>query len=75
MKQVVRRGPHEVEIGHDEEGQFIPVPEDMELSGSVVTIWKVGDRLIVEPVAAKNLAEVLSGMEALPPEDQFPDID
>lgn len=75
MKQVVRRGPREVEIGYDEEGQFIPVPEDMEFSGPAVTICKVGDRLIVEPVAAKNLAEVLSGMEALPPEDQFPDID
>lgn len=75
MKQVVRRGPREVEIGHDGDGQFIPVPEDMELSGPVVAICKVGDRLIVEPVAAKNLAEVLSAMKALPPEDQFPDID
>lgn len=75
MKPAVRRGPREVEIGHDEDGQFIPVPEDMDLPGPVVTICKVGDRLIVEPVSAKNLAEVLSSMEALPPEDQFLDID
>lgn len=64
-----------VQLERDQIGQFVRIPKAMELTGRTVTIRKVADRLIVEPLRRKNLLEVLSAMEHLPPEDQFPDID
>lgn len=47
----------------------------IEFACDKVTIHREGDRLVIQPIRRKDLLEVLAGMDALEPEDQFPDID
>lgn len=52
--------------------QAVRIPRDMELPGDEVTLRKVGDAILIEPVARKKtLRETLLGLKPLPPEDWF----
>ncbi len=54
--------------------QAVRIPREFELPSGEVLIRKEGDRLIIEPVAAKNrLLQVLSALQ--PVTDPFPDVD
>ena len=45
------------------------------MPGDEVLITRDGDKLVIEPKSGKTLLEVLSELEPLGEEDQFPDID
>ncbi len=54
--------------------QAVRIPRELELPGTEVLIHKDGERLIIEPVTAKNrLLEVVSALE--PVSEEFPDVD
>jgi antitoxin VapB len=55
--------------------QSVRVPRDLELPGDEVLIWREGPRLIVEPVRARSLGEVLASLETLPRADRLDDLD
>ena len=55
--------------------QAVRIPRDFELSGSLVTIMKSGDELIIRPVARKSLLAVLKDLESLRAGGEFPDVD
>jgi len=65
----------EAKLFRNNKSQAVRIPADFEMPGDRVTIYRDGNRLIIEPVRRKNLLEVLSGLEPLGPDDQFPDID
>ncbi|MBB4192972.1 antitoxin VapB [Rhizobium aethiopicum] len=67
--------PREAKLFRNNKSQAVRIPADFELPGDRVMIHRDGDRLIIEPVRRKNLLEVLAGLDALGPEDQFPDVD
>jgi virulence-associated protein VagC len=48
------------------------IPRDLELPGRVATLRKEGPRLVVEPVAAPSLLEVLAKLEPL--DEELPPI-
>lgn len=52
--------------------QAVRIPQDMRLPGDEVTLRKVGEGIMIEPVARKkSLREVLLTLKPLPPEDWF----
>lgn len=56
--------------------QAVRIPREFELPGNDAVIRKEGDRLIIEAVPRRSLAEVLDYLATLPPlEDKFPEID
>lgn len=67
--------PREAKAFRNNKSQAVRIPADFGLPGDRVMIHREGDRLIIEPVHRKNLLEVLSELEPLGPEDQFPEID
>ncbi|MCX7094035.1 MAG: AbrB/MazE/SpoVT family DNA-binding domain-containing protein [Methylobacter sp.] len=52
--------------------QAIRIPREFELEGSEAIIRKEGDKLIIEPVKAKSLRQLLAVLPAL--DENFPDI-
>ncbi|PWR22037.1 antitoxin VapB [Zavarzinia compransoris] len=67
--------PREAKLFRNNKSQAVRIPADFELPGDRVLIHREGNRLIIEPVPRKNLLDILAGLDPLPPEDQFPDID
>jgi antitoxin VapB len=45
--------------------QALRIPRDLELPGRVATLRKEGPRLVVEPVAAPSLLELLAKLKPL----------
>lgn len=69
------RDQREAKLFRNNKSQAVRIPADFELPGDRVTIYRDGDRLVIEPLRRKNLLEVLAELEPLGPEDQFPDVD
>ncbi|MFA9232336.1 MAG: antitoxin [Microgenomates group bacterium] len=67
--------PREAKLFRNNKSQAIRIPADFEMPGDRVSIYREGNRLIIEPVRRKSLLEVLAGLAPVGPEDQFPDID
>lgn len=65
----------EAKLFRNNKSQAVRIPADFEMPGDRVMIHRDGERLILEPVRRRNLLDVLSGLEPLGPEDQFPDVD
>ncbi|VAW62091.1 hypothetical protein MNBD_GAMMA10-587 [hydrothermal vent metagenome] len=53
--------------------QAIRIPREFELQGSEATIYREGEKLIIEPVQKQSLLDILSKMEPL--DEAFPDVD
>ena len=53
--------------------QALRIPREFELDGNEAIIRKEGDRLIIEPVAKRGLAALLSSWEPL--DEDFPEIE
>jgi antitoxin VapB len=53
--------------------QALRIPRDWELEGEEATIYREGDRLIIEPVLKGGLLNLLSGLA--PIDIPFPDVD
>jgi antitoxin VapB len=52
--------------------QAVRIPRDMELPGDEVTLRKVGEAILIEPVTRKlTFREALLAMKPLPPEEWF----
>ena len=75
MAQTELTPAREAKLFRNNKSQAVRIPADFELPGDRVLIHREGNRLIIEPIARKNLLEVLAGLEPLGPDDQFPDID
>lgn len=67
--------PQQAELFRHEGSQAVRIPVDFEFPGDCVMIHRDGVRLIIEPVARKDLLGVLAGLGPLGPEDLFPDVD
>lgn len=65
----------EAKLFRNNKSQAVRIPADFEMPGDRVMIHRDGDRLILEPVRRRSLLAVLSDLEPLGPEDEFPDID
>ena len=55
----------QVRLFRNGRNQALRIPRDLELPGRVATLRKEGPRLIVEPVAAASLLEVLATLKPL----------
>ena len=55
----------QVRLFRNGRNQALRIPRDLELPGRVATLRKEGSRLIVEPVAAPSLLEVLATLKPL----------
>lgn len=55
--------------------QAIRIPRDFELPGTVATITKSGDQLVIRPAVRKSLLEVLKTMTPLAAGEELPDVD
>lgn len=64
----------EAKLFRNNKSQAVRIPAAFELPGDRVVIRRDGNRLIIEPMPPRNLLDVLAGLDALGPEDQFPDI-
>ena len=53
--------------------QAVRIPVEFEMPGTEGLMRKEGDKLIIEPVRRKSLAEVLDAMEPLA-EEEWPDV-
>jgi antitoxin VapB len=62
----------QVRLFRNGRNQALRIPRDLELPGRVATLRKEGPRLVVEPVAAPSLLEVLAKLEPL--DEEFPPI-
>jgi antitoxin VapB len=62
-----------VRIFRNGRNQAIRIPREMELPGDEAILRKEGDCLIIEPVKAKSLKDLLS--QWAPLEEDFPAID
>lgn len=65
----------EAKLFRNNKSQAVRIPADFEIAGDRVTIYRDGNRLIIEPARRKNILEVLAELDPLGPEDQFPDVD
>ena len=65
----------EARLFRNNKSQAVRIPADFEMPGDRVTIRRDGDRLILEPVRPRTLAQVLAGLTPLGPDDAFPDVD
>jgi antitoxin VapB len=52
--------------------QAVRIPRELELPGNEAVLRKEGTRLILEPVGARSLLEILAQLEPLT--EDFPDI-
>jgi len=55
--------------------QAVCIPREFELPGNSTLVTKVGNRLILEPVAKRNFIVALRALGPLSPADRFPAID
>ncbi len=55
----------QVRLFRNGRNQALRIPRDLELPGRVATLRKEGPRLIVEPVAAPSLLDVLATLKPL----------
>ncbi|MFA5516851.1 MAG: hypothetical protein WDA20_11250 [Desulfuromonadales bacterium] len=62
-----------VRLFRNGKNQALRIPREFELPGNEAVIYKVGDRLIVEPVIKPSLLGLLATWEPL--EEEFPDVD
>jgi antitoxin VapB len=62
----------QVRLFRNGRNQALRIPRDLELPGRVATLRKEGPRLVVEPMAAPSLLQVLAKLEPL--DDEFPPI-
>ena len=62
----------QVRLFRNGRNQALRIPRDLELPGRTATLRKEGPRLIVEPVAAPSLLDVLAKLKPL--DDEFPPI-
>jgi len=53
--------------------QAVRIPREFELRGSEATIYKEGEKLIIESVQRQSLLDILSKMDPL--DEDFPDVD
>jgi antitoxin VapB len=53
--------------------QAIRIPREWELEGEEATLYRDGDRLIIEPVRKDGLLDLLAGLT--PIDTPFPDVD
>lgn len=65
----------EAKLFRNNKSQAVRIPADFEIAADRVSIYRDGDRLIIEPVRRKNILEVLAELDPLGPGDQFPDVD
>jgi antitoxin VapB len=61
----------QVRLFRNGRNQALRIPRDLELPGRVATLRKEGPRLVVEPVAAPSLLELLAKLKPLD-EDVLP---
>jgi antitoxin VapB len=64
---------YHVQLIQQGKNQTLPIPEELNLATSFVTIYQEDGKLIIEPESKKSLLEVLSNLEPL--EADFPDVD
>lgn len=62
----------QVRLFRNGRNQAVRIPRDLELPGRIATLRKEGSRLIVEPVAAPSLLDVLATLEPL--DEEFPSV-
>ena len=62
----------QVRLFRNGRNQALRIPRDLELPGRVATLRKEGPRLVVEPVAAPSLLDVLARLKPL--DEDFPPI-
>jgi antitoxin VapB len=55
----------QVRLFRNGRNQALRIPRDLELPGRVATLRKEGPRLVVEPVAAPSLLELLAKLKPL----------
>jgi antitoxin VapB len=53
--------------------QALRIPREFELDGDEAIIRREGDHLVIEPVRAGGLLELLAGLQPL--DESFPDVD
>jgi antitoxin VapB len=64
--------PRHVKLFRNGRNQAVRIPREFELPGEDAIMRKEGNRLIIESVRPKSLAEVLDGMSPL--QEDFPPI-
>ena len=62
-----------VQLFKNGRSQALRIPREFELPGTQARLRRDGDRLIVEPIAPRSLAQLLARLE--PIADDFPPID
>lgn len=65
--------PRQVRLFRNNRNQAVRIPVEFELPGNEAIISRDGDRLILEPVRARNLSVLLDSWEPL--EESFPEVD
>ncbi len=55
----------QVRLFRNGRNQAVRIPRDLELPGRVATLRKEGARLVIEPVAAPSLLELLAKLKPL----------
>ena len=65
-----------VKLFRNGRNQAIRIPREFELPGEDAVMRKEGDRLVIEPLPKRSLAEALDYLASLPPLDEdFPEIE
>ena len=67
------KNTYKVQLIQQGNTQSIPLPKELNLSTTEVTIRQDNEKLIIEPVKKKSLLEVLATLEDI--DEDFPDID
>jgi antitoxin VapB len=62
----------QVRLFRNGRNQALRIPRDLELPGRVATLRKEGPRLVIEPMAAPSLLEVLAKLKPL--DEDFPPV-
>jgi antitoxin VapB len=62
-----------VSLFRNARNQAVRIPAEWELPGTKATMRRDGDRLIIEPVRKRGLAELLRSWEPL--DEEFPEIE
>jgi len=65
-------GQRRVRLLHDGHNQMVSIPAGFELPGREATMYREGDRLVIEPVRKRGLIALLETMR--PIEESFPEI-
>ena len=69
MAEAVRH----VRLFRNGRNQALRIPREFELDAEEATVRKEGDRLIIEPVKKRGLADLLATLD--PIDEEFPDVD